>query len=455
MSQITDNKDMSLNNTKDESNSTSIEQATEIKSEQNEDSKDDNENQKKKFKTAKDRRINFMKNKMKDWDHSNEGRVKSDEPRKPKKKVALLMGFSGANYQGMQVNPGAKTIEQDLFDALCKIGAVSKDNSDDIRKVGFMRAARTDKGVSAAGQVVSFKMIIEDDTIKNLNEALPDEIEVFGYVRTQKSFHAKNLCDSRVYEYLLPTYVFTPPKTYPKVDVTNPKDMPPCTPQEIEEFYQFRLTQDMLQRIQEALDLYKGTHNFHNFTIKRQFSEQASNRFIHSFKISQPFIRDGLEWVSLKVHGQSFMMHQIRKMIAMVIMVVRSETPIDIIQKAFGDVKISIPKVPGLGLLLEKPVYDIYNKKMKDKQETGELGELSFTPYEEEMEAFKHKMIYPTIYKVEKGEKVFAEFIKSVDCYKEHFTYLNKEGILYARTEESKDSNGVLSQDEDEDERED
>lgn len=69
------------------------------------------------------------------------------------------MGFSGTGYSGMMTNPNAdKTIEDDLFQALCRAGAVSQDNSDDIKKISFMRAARTDKGVSAAGQVCSLKI---------------------------------------------------------------------------------------------------------------------------------------------------------------------------------------------------------------------------------------------------------------------------------------------------------
>ena len=32
-------------------------------------------------------------------------------------------------------NPGAKTIEDDIFQALCKAGAVSKANADDPKKV--------------------------------------------------------------------------------------------------------------------------------------------------------------------------------------------------------------------------------------------------------------------------------------------------------------------------------
>ena len=34
-----------------------------------------------------------------------------------------------------------------------------------------------------------------------------------------------------------------------------------------------------------------------------------------SFQVDKPFIKDGLELVVVKVKGQSFMLHQIRKMI--------------------------------------------------------------------------------------------------------------------------------------------
>jgi tRNA pseudouridine38-40 synthase len=44
-----------------------------------------------------------------------------------------------------------------------------------------MRAARTDKGVHAAGQAISLKMIIEDPNIVNkINEHLPEQIRVWG-----------------------------------------------------------------------------------------------------------------------------------------------------------------------------------------------------------------------------------------------------------------------------------
>jgi tRNA pseudouridine38-40 synthase len=62
----------------------------------------------------------------------------------------------------------------------------------------------------------------------------------------------------------------------------------------------------------------------------------------------------GTEWLSLKVHGQSFMLHQIRKMVSLIVMLVRTDTPLKLIPETFKANKINIPKAPSLGLLLER-----------------------------------------------------------------------------------------------------
>ena len=75
----------------------------------------------------------------------------SKRPPFPKRKVAILMGYCGTNYQGMQLynttpftplinyqcvsNPNAKTIELELWNALVADGLVSKENAVDPKKV--------------------------------------------------------------------------------------------------------------------------------------------------------------------------------------------------------------------------------------------------------------------------------------------------------------------------------
>lgn len=75
-----------------------------------------------------------------------------------KKKCALLLSYCGAGYNGMQINPGVKTIEEELLNALYKAEAITEDGKACLSKISFQRCARTDKGVSAARQVVSLKM---------------------------------------------------------------------------------------------------------------------------------------------------------------------------------------------------------------------------------------------------------------------------------------------------------
>ncbi|KAJ9074754.1 tRNA pseudouridine synthase 1 [Entomophthora muscae] len=387
------------------------------------------------FPTAKQRREHFEMNKRTRSDDTWPTTRKEHEnkepsgPRLPKKKVALLMGFSGTGYSGMMFNPNAKkTIEDDLFSALCLSGAVSKDNSTDIKKVSFMRAARTDKGVSAAGQVCSLKMIVDiDDIIKKINDHLPAQIRVFGYVKTMRAFHAKNCCSSRIYEYLLPTYTLAP-RSEPVEQVSDGQQIPPVDPTEMELKHAFRADTATISLVREALEKYVGTRNYHNFTIRRSFKEKASNRFITSFTASNPFVVDGIEWISLKVHGQSFMLHQIRKMVAMVVMLVRSNTPLSVLTRAFEEQKINIPKAPGLGLLLERPLFDSFN----DKQEKGResYDPIDFSSVQEEMDQFKTEFIYPNITQEEKSGYTFETFLRQVDYFPQHYQYLNPEGTI-------------------------
>lgn len=88
-----------------------------------------------------------------------------------------------------------RTIEGVLFDALVRVGAVSSDNADDPTKVSLGRAARTDAGVHAAGNLVSLKLITQipgvSDVVAAINNLLPPEIRVWGIVRVQNSFHAR------------------------------------------------------------------------------------------------------------------------------------------------------------------------------------------------------------------------------------------------------------------------
>lgn len=85
-------------------------------------------------------------------------------------------------------------MKKDLYEAFYKAGAISLENSLDLKKSGFQRTARTDKGVHAAGNVVSLKMIIEDPDLKDkINQHLPDQIRIWGYNVQRKDLIVENV----------------------------------------------------------------------------------------------------------------------------------------------------------------------------------------------------------------------------------------------------------------------
>lgn len=380
-----------------------------------------------------------------------------------------MIGYSGTGYHGMQLNPPNKTIEGDLFDAFIKAGAVSKNNSNDLKKNGFMRAARTDKGVHAAGNVISMKMIIEDpDIVEKINSYLPDQIRLWGFQRTNKAFDCRKMCSSRIYEYLMPTYSFLPPrpgsvlaKEIEKAekefqgttredkegekfwnDIKEKLDAAGVTEEQLDQVYEanrlgvdlavplqdaafnfkrishecrgeYRISKERLELVRKALNIYLGSHNFHNYTLGKSYKDPSARRYMKSFNVSDPFLIEGTEWISIKIHGQSFMLHQIRKMIGMVALVIRTGCPLERIEEAFGEAKVNIPKAPALGLLLEQPVYDGYNSRLKEM----DYEPLNFEKYEKEMNEFKHKFIYERIFAEEEEDHVFSGFFNFIDAF--------------------------------------
>ncbi|KAA1136987.1 tRNA pseudouridine synthase 1 [Puccinia graminis f. sp. tritici] len=372
--------------------------------------------------------------------------------RLPKRRVAIMIGYYGRGYQGSQINPGTKTIEGTLFNAFVRAGCITQDNSTHPNKVGLQRAARTDANVSACCNLISLKLILnppeighdkrmdqveeegQEDAlhkslieqhsqtsyyplIKHINRFLPSDMKIWEIIRVQNSFNPRSFCDSRVYEYSLPTWLFLPPKPGSPLHQRLMKLNQNCikkTGEEEEEAEKeedpeanwwndhsnllekdfksiqaerrgcYRISQMMIARIKSVLDQFRGTHNFHNLTVGKAFTERNAVRIMKDFTVSQPFLVGGsdptnpkddddhqplenppTEWISITFHGQSFMLHQIRKMIGLLVLVCRTRTPVSIIKQLYGPRKVSIPKAPGIGLILRKLNFHGYNKKIQ------------------------------------------------------------------------------------------
>lgn len=71
-----------------------------------------------------------------------------------KRKVAMVAGYSGTGYSGVQLNAHVHTIEHELRDAVFRVGAMRESNFEDLGKIDWSRSSRTDKGVHAGCIVV-------------------------------------------------------------------------------------------------------------------------------------------------------------------------------------------------------------------------------------------------------------------------------------------------------------
>lgn len=128
----------------------------------------------------------------------------------------------------------------------------------------------------------------------------------------------------------------------------------------------------------------------------------------------------------MKVHGQSFMMHQIRKMVAMAVMVVRCGAPAQLITDSYDARRISIPKAPGLGLMLERPMFDEYNKKA----ETIGKEPIDFAKYNDQIQKFKDEHIYRRMFELEEKENSFHLFFNQVDNFRtDYFLWVTAGGV--------------------------
>lgn len=218
-----------------------------------------------------------------------------------------------------------------------------------------------------------------------------------GVKRVTQGFNSKNNCDARTYAYLLPTVAF------------SPKDFDAAT-----NAASFRLQPEALQRANHLFALYKGTHNFHNFTSQKAPDDPSARRYITHMCCGEPFMCADAEFAVITVRGQSFMLHQIRKMIGLVIAVVKGYAREEVVERSWGLQKVDVPKAPGLGLVLEKVHFDRYNKRfggdgLHERLEWEELGDA--------IQAFKQAFIYPSIVETERQEGSMVSWMNTLPIH--------------------------------------
>lgn len=242
-------------------------------------------------------------------------------------------------------------MEREIYNA----GLISACNYGTLQKIGWTRASRTDKRVSAVMNVVSTKLhrspeFDEDQVKEDLNKRFPGDIKIFRIIEVSPSFDAKENNNNREYHYILPSFCLEPKNLAKTINSTD----------NIDNFvgnYSFKISTEYHEKIKQICRFFKGTKKYHNYTKKLAFSEPSANRHIYELSCDEIIQFDNFEAVKFKIIGQSFLYNQIRKMIGAIVEVCRDMKDISFLENSVMSNKIEIAKAPAEGLYLYKVKY--------------------------------------------------------------------------------------------------
>ena len=241
--------------------------------------------------------------------------------------ILLVIEYNGRRYFGFQWQRRQPTIQAELEKAIKRLTGEN-------RRV--LAACRTDAGVHALGQVVSFRTAVELPParfVSGLNHYLPDDIAVRGATRIPHTFNVMKQAVRREYNYKMLN-------RHSRSALIG------------DFYYHVRARLDTVS-MDKAAGLLVGEHDFASFVTEWTRSE-STVRQIYEAKVE----RNGEE-VTFFVAANSFLTHQVRNIVGTLIRVGMGEMSIDEFKDILESKKLSLAgsTAPAHGLYLMKVIY--------------------------------------------------------------------------------------------------
>lgn len=107
----------------------------------------------------------------------------------------LTISYDGTDFSGFQRQTNARSVQADIETALASIEG---------KHVTVTGAGRTDSGVHALGQVISFRLELnleEGELLRALNAKLPDDVRVLSAEVAASDFSARFSARAKLYRY--------------------------------------------------------------------------------------------------------------------------------------------------------------------------------------------------------------------------------------------------------------
>ncbi len=234
----------------------------------------------------------------------------------------LILAYDGTNYNGFQRQAIKTSVQATFEEALRRLGWQGR---------AIMPSGRTDSGVHAKGQVVSFNLDWNhpDYALQNaLNAFLPADIAVQSVQQVDPDFHPRYDALSRQYRYQLYWQSARDP---------------------LRDRYAWRLERKPeLSLMQAAANDLLGEHNFIAFG-KALKEDGTTIRRIYSADWVEE--EDGM---SFTIIGNAFLYHMVRRIVYVLVRIGLGELPVETVRIGLENLSTGIVSLaPARGLTLE------------------------------------------------------------------------------------------------------
>jgi len=241
--------------------------------------------------------------------------------------LKLILAYDGTDFHGWQTQPGLRTVQQTLEEAIGKLtGELVRCNA----------SGRTDTGVHAVGQVVNFYSTTRhspDVLLRAINAHLPPDVVVREVEEVPQAFDANHDAVRKHYRYLM--HLGRVPDLFLRRYAWH---------------VPYRLDVEEMRR---GMDCLRGRHDFHSFETEWP-NRLSSVRTITHLALSH---LGELLWLDVEADG--FLYNMVRAIVGTLVNVGRGYWPWTQVRKILDacDRRLAGPTAPPHGLFLMRVRY--------------------------------------------------------------------------------------------------
>ncbi|BBB49234.1 tRNA pseudouridine(38-40) synthase TruA [Pelolinea submarina] len=240
----------------------------------------------------------------------------------------ITIAYDGTDFCGFQRQAAARTVQNEIETALRRLGWNER---------SILSAGRTDSGVHASGQVVSFNLDwghSQQKLLDALNDLLPNDIGVKDLSLAPEGFHPRYDARARRYRYQI---YFN--------QVSDPL---------IERYY-WRVWPELDGKVlKKGAELFLGKHDFRAFG-RPPNEKSTSLRTINA--LNWEFSEDGSQ-AAMTIVAQAFLYHMVRRIVFVLVRAGQGRISLSDVEGSI-ERQLDLPAgiAPAKGLILEEIIY--------------------------------------------------------------------------------------------------